>query len=111
MEWLFGKKKTPAQMLRENKRLLERTMRNLDRERTKMEQQEKKIINDVKKMAKEGQMVCIKLNPFLTVLLLQYRNVGYDCERSSTLCLAVWCNCTMYISSFSGFKGTFSLQL
>ena len=57
MEWLFGKKKTPAQMLRENKRLLDRTMRNLDRERVKMEQQEKKIIVDIKKMAKEGQMV------------------------------------------------------
>ena len=57
MEWLFGKKKTPAQMLRENKRLLEKTMRNLDRERVKMEQQEKKIIVDIKKMAKEGQMV------------------------------------------------------
>ena len=76
MEWLFGKKKTPAQMLRENKRLLDKTMRNLDRERVKMEQQEKKIVVDIKKMAKEGQMVrclltvlwcnwydvCIKLN-------------------------------------------------
>jgi len=59
MEWLFGKKKTPAQMLRENQRLLNRTMRELDRERVKMEQQEKKVIADIKKMAKEGQMVRI----------------------------------------------------
>ena len=61
MEWLFGKKKTPAQMLRENKRLLEKTMRNLDRERVKMEQQEKKLIVDIKKMAKEGQMASFAL--------------------------------------------------
>ena len=64
MEWLFGKKKTPAQMLRENKRLLNRTMRDLDRERVKMEQQEKKIVVDIKKMAKDGQMVCVILCKF-----------------------------------------------
>ena len=32
-------------------------MRDLDRERARMEQQEKKIIVDIKKMAKDGQMV------------------------------------------------------
>ena len=32
-------------------------MRELDRERTKMEQQEKKIIADIKKMAKQGSLV------------------------------------------------------
>ena len=31
--------------------------RELDRERNKLEQQEKKIIADIKKMAKTGQMV------------------------------------------------------
>ena len=33
--------------------------RDLDRERAKMEQQEKKVIADIKKMAKLGQMVCL----------------------------------------------------
>lgn len=61
MSWLFGKKKTPEQMLRENQRLLNRAMRELDRERTKMEQQEKKIIIDIKKMAKQGQMDAVKI--------------------------------------------------
>ena len=32
--------------------------RDLDRERSKLEQQEKKVIADIKKMAKAGQMVC-----------------------------------------------------
>ena len=58
MEWLFGKKKTPQEMLRQNQRALNKAMRDLDRERQKMEQQEKKVIADIKKMAKQGQMVC-----------------------------------------------------
>ena len=36
-------------------------MRELDRERAKMEQQEKKIIADIKKMAKQGQMDAVKI--------------------------------------------------
>jgi len=61
MNFLFGKRKTPEQMLRENQRLLKKTIRDLDRERAKMEQQEKKIIADIKKMAKDGQMDAVKV--------------------------------------------------
>lgn len=57
MEWLFGKRITPEEMLRKNQRALNKAMRDLDRERMRMEQQEKKIIADIKKMAKDGQMV------------------------------------------------------
>ena len=49
-------------------------MRELDRERAKMEQQEKKIIADIKKMAKQGQMdavkVMAKVNEALNQVLL-----------------------------------------
>merc|ERR1712098_901366 len=38
-----------------------KAMRELDRERAKMEQQEKKIIIDIKKMAKAGQMDAVKI--------------------------------------------------
>lgn len=58
MEWLFGKRMTPEELLRKNQRALNKAMRDLDREKMKMEQQEKKIIGDIKKLAKEGQMVC-----------------------------------------------------
>ncbi|CAI9721199.1 charged multivesicular body protein 2a [Octopus vulgaris] len=61
MDWLFGRKKTPEQMLRQNQRALNRAMRDLDRERNKMESDEKKIINNIKKMAKEGQMDAVKI--------------------------------------------------
>ena len=61
LEWLFGRKMTPEEMLRKNQRALTKAMRDLDRERGKMEQQEKKIIADIKKMAKLGQMVRLRL--------------------------------------------------
>lgn len=56
MEWLFGHRMSPDEMLRKNQRALNKAMRDLDRERAKMEQQEKKVIMDIKKLAKEGQM-------------------------------------------------------
>lgn len=46
-----------AEMLRENKRMLDKAIRELDRERMSLQQQEKKTIVEIKKMAKEGQMV------------------------------------------------------
>lgn len=61
MEWLFGKKKTPQEMLRQNQRALNKAMRELDRERTSMERQEKKIVADIKKLAKQGQMDAVKI--------------------------------------------------
>ncbi len=62
MDFLFGKRKTPEEMLRQNQRALNRAMRDLDKERQRLEQQEKKIIADIKKMAKQGQMVRRVLN-------------------------------------------------
>lgn len=61
MEWLFGKRKTPEEMMRQNQRALNKAMRDLDRERSKMEMQEKKLIADIKKMAKDGQMDAVKI--------------------------------------------------
>jgi charged multivesicular body protein 2A len=61
MSFLFGKKQTPEQMLRTNQRALTKAMRDLDRERMHLEQQEKKVIVDIKKMAKMGQMDAVKV--------------------------------------------------
>ncbi|XP_056400408.1 charged multivesicular body protein 2a-like [Hyla sarda] len=46
--------------LRQNQRALTRAMSELDLERQKMEQQETKVIGDMKKMAKQGQMDAMK---------------------------------------------------
>jgi len=61
MSFLFGKKQTPEEMLRANQRALNKAMRDLDRERAHMEAQEKKVIVDIKKMAKMGQMDAVKV--------------------------------------------------
>lgn len=61
MEALFGRRKTPEEMLRQNQRALNKAMRDLDREKAKMENQEKKVIADIKKMAKQGQMDAVKI--------------------------------------------------
>ncbi len=61
MDALFGKKMTPAQQLRKNQRALNKAMRDLDRERMTMERQEKKIIMDIKKAAKDGQTDSVKI--------------------------------------------------
>ncbi|KAI8078415.1 hypothetical protein BDF21DRAFT_420464, partial [Thamnidium elegans] len=59
MDFLFGKKKTAAEVLRQHQRSLTKAQRELDREREKLERQEKKLILDIKKAAKENQMVHI----------------------------------------------------
>uniref|UniRef100_A0A1I7YSN5 Charged multivesicular body protein 2a n=1 Tax=Steinernema glaseri TaxID=37863 RepID=A0A1I7YSN5_9BILA len=61
MEFLFGRRKTPQELLRQNQRALNKAMRELDRERARMEMQEKKVIADIKKMAKMGQMDSVKV--------------------------------------------------
>lgn len=50
-------RKSPAEQLRENKRLIDRAIRELERERVKLETQEKMTIVEMKKMAKLGQKV------------------------------------------------------
>eukprot|EP01086_Lenisia_limosa_P002634 TRINITY_DN1641_c0_g1_i2.p1 TRINITY_DN1641_c0_g1~~TRINITY_DN1641_c0_g1_i2.p1 ORF type:complete len:211 (-),score=70.45 TRINITY_DN1641_c0_g1_i2:39-671(-) len=54
---IFGaKKKSPTEMLRENQRLIKRSIRELDRERTNLQRQETKLTADIKKHAKNGEM-------------------------------------------------------
>jgi len=51
---MFGKKKTPDQLMREQDRQLKRVQRDLGRDRGKMEREEKKLELEIKKAAKEG---------------------------------------------------------
>lgn len=46
--------------MRENKRMITRAIRELDRERVNLERNEKKLIMDIKKYAKENQMGAVK---------------------------------------------------
>lgn len=46
-----------AELLRENKRMLDKSIREIERERQGLQTQEKKLITEIKKSAKQGQMV------------------------------------------------------
>ena len=48
-------------LLLENKRTLDRAIRDLDRERTGLQTQEKKLIAEIKKAAKDGQMDAVRV--------------------------------------------------
>ncbi|WCJ42753.1 hypothetical protein M5689_023543 [Euphorbia peplus] len=61
MSFLFGKRKTPAELLRENKRMLDKSIREIERERQSLQTQEKKLIAEIKKSAKQGQMGAVKV--------------------------------------------------
>ncbi|KAG0481729.1 hypothetical protein HPP92_012197 [Vanilla planifolia] len=61
MSFLFGKKKTPAELLQENKRMLDRSIRDIERERQGLQTQEKKLITEIKKSVKQGQMGAVRL--------------------------------------------------
>ena len=50
-------KKTMKEILQEHKRNLNKSIREIDRERTNLQRDEKKTIMEMKKLAKEGQMV------------------------------------------------------
>ncbi|TEB36090.1 SNF7 family protein [Coprinellus micaceus] len=61
VEMLFGRTVTPAERLRQHQRALTKAQRELDRERAKLEQSEKKLIMDIKKSAKSGQLNACKV--------------------------------------------------
>jgi len=61
MEFLFGRQKTPQEVLRENQRLIKKSIREMDRERVALENQEKKCLMEIKKMAKQNQMAAAKI--------------------------------------------------
>ncbi|KAI5124013.1 hypothetical protein M0805_003845 [Coniferiporia weirii] len=61
IETLFGRTVSPEERLRQHQRSLAEAQRELDRERGKLEQQEKKLVADIKKSAKAGQLNACKI--------------------------------------------------
>ena len=58
---IFGKEKPLKEQLRENKRMITRAVRELDRERRSLEMEEKRLTIEIKKMARENQMKSVKI--------------------------------------------------
>jgi len=61
MAFLFKKPMTPAEQLRKHKREIDRAIRDLDRERTKLQMNEKKIIAEIRKAAQSNQQGAAKI--------------------------------------------------
>ena len=58
---LLGKEKPLKEVLRENKRMITRAIRELDREKAQLEKEEKRLTIEIKKAAKEQQMSSVKI--------------------------------------------------
>lgn len=58
---VFGEQKTMKQIIREQKRMVDRSCRQLDREREGLKRSEAKIVQDIKGLAKAGQMKSVKI--------------------------------------------------
>lgn len=61
MEFFFGRRKTPDEILRENKRAIDRAIRDLEREQRRMESQEVKLGNDIRNAARKNEMDSVKI--------------------------------------------------
>ncbi|KAJ1984954.1 Charged multivesicular body protein 2A [Dimargaris verticillata] len=59
--FLFGARKSPNELLRGYQRMLTKAMRELDRERSRLEQQETKLVKDIKTAARADQMDAAKI--------------------------------------------------
>jgi len=62
---LFLFTKYLPEILREHQRTINRAVRELEREKNKLQQQEKKLVLDIKRTAKQGQMVKNKKKKFV----------------------------------------------
>ena len=50
-------KLTPKELARQNKRTVDKAVRQVERERQKLENNEKKLLEEIKKLAKKNQHV------------------------------------------------------
>uniref|UniRef100_A0A0N5C583 Charged multivesicular body protein 2a n=1 Tax=Strongyloides papillosus TaxID=174720 RepID=A0A0N5C583_STREA len=79
MKALFGKRENPSETLRKNQRCLNKAIRELDREKSRLEAEEKKIIVEIQKMAKMNQMDSVRV---MAKQLVRTRNY---CKRFSMM--------------------------
>ena len=55
-------KLTPKEQARQNKRIVDKAVRQIDRERTKLQNNEVKILEEIKRLAKKNQHVSTEKN-------------------------------------------------
>jgi transcriptional regulator with GAF, ATPase, and Fis domain len=58
---VMGKKKPLSEVLRENKRMINRAVRELDREKQGLEREEQRLTIEIKKAARANQMASVRI--------------------------------------------------
>lgn len=58
------------EIIRDHQRTIRRSMRDIERERLALQNQEKKITAEIKRMAKQGQLVCV-LKKIISLIALE----------------------------------------
>lgn len=85
---MFEKNKSTRELLRENQRKVGRSIRELDREMGKVQVQEKRFVSQVRRMAREGDMVGVKAVARDLVrtrqTVAQYRGLKSHLDTAST---------------------------
>ena len=66
----MGKKKPLKEVMRENKRMITRAVRELDREKQQLEKEEQRLTIEIKKAAKANQMGSVKIMAKVRVISL-----------------------------------------
>ena len=80
MGQIFGKEKPLKEVLRENKRMINRAVRELDREKAALEREEKRLQIEIKKAAKENQMGAVKIMAKVCLFCADYFVGGLAAE-------------------------------
>jgi charged multivesicular body protein 2A len=75
LEYMFGKRMTPAERLRKNQRMLDKAIRELDQIRVKLEKQEKTLVQQIKQSAQKGQMGACKIQAKDLVRTRRYASI------------------------------------
>lgn len=65
------------EIVRENQRMLKKSIRELEKEIANLKKQETKLTQDIKKMAKQNQMVC-HFSPTCSVFIQVYCRVLFE---------------------------------
>ena len=63
-------KKPLKEVMRENKRMITRAIRELDREKTGLEREEKRLTMEIKKAARENQMSSVKVMAKVSIIII-----------------------------------------
>ncbi|KAH3758953.1 vacuolar protein sorting-associated protein 2 [Pelomyxa schiedti] len=61
MDLIFGKKKTPKELLREQQRSITHSVRDIEKEIAALQLQEKKTVIEIKKLANQNQMGAVRI--------------------------------------------------